>query len=349
MDFKNYVKMMLEAEKSKDQDEKKSKDQDEDEDEEDQNDEDYDDNEEQDEEQETVKTNENGCTGSEASCKTNEASCNTNNKKCKKEISLKESMKYLAGNSENVILEEEVVLCEDIKNNSVSKYLAKLAKKAEKEAAKYAKKGVPEAARTSKKAASSLKEASNKIYKCEVRYKAGDVFAKKEYKQLCKQYSKELKGLGKTARGLKGLVLTLLAGTLLLATVGTTVTANANADGGITDKIDTAINSFKEGNTKDGFKTLKDIGENNINFVKSVINGEQFEGTDWGTKKKDMEAIRDGWQSAAEKENNLGTKIGRGIRNTAEDAAKGIKDFWRGAVDEPKKAIRGLKQGLSGK
>lgn len=314
MDFKNYVRMMLEADKAKDQDEEKAESQD------DSNEEDEDEDEE--DEQASVNTNKGGCTGSEASCNTNKggcagskASCDTDEDddedededddddedkcpdcgkspcECKKNKSLKESMiyssNYLNGKTNNTLTEEVKILTEDIKNNSASKYLAKLAKKAEKEAAKYEKKGAKEAAQISKKSASALKEASNKLYKCETRYKAGDVMAKKEYKKICKQYSSELKNLGRTARGFKGLLFTLLAGTLALGSIGTTVVANADADGGFSSKIEDAIEKFKQGKKSEGLSILKDIGENDKNYIKSVISGEKFEGS---SLKADMEA-----------------------------------------------------------
>lgn len=367
MDFKNYVRMMLEAEKAKDQDEERTEDQD-DEDEDDDSDEDEDD-----EAQASVKTNKTGCTGGEASCKTDDddedddeddedededekcPDCGKSPCECKKE-NLKEAMiysaRYARGEKQAVLSEETRILCEDIKNNSASKYLSKLSKKAEKEAAKYSKKGMSKEAATSKKAASALKEASNKLYKCETRYKAGDPTAKKEYKAICKQYSKELKTLGKTARGLKGLVFTLISGTILLGAVGTTVVAN-NADGGIIDKISRAITEFKGGDTKRGLSILGDIAENDKNFVKSVVDGSEFKGTDWAGKKADFDAQDAGWDNAAHRDNNIGYKAGKAIGDTARAAGKGVKDTWRGLTQGASKSIedtsRGLKQGLSGK
>lgn len=358
MDFKKYVKMMLEAEKAKDQDEEKAKDQ------EDSDEDDTDDDDE--EEQSSVKT---GCTGSEASCDTededededeedsdddeedsdDDEDDKNEDKKEKKGLSLKESMiyssKYISGNTtSNVMTEETRVLVEGIKDNSASKYLAKLAKKAEKEAARYTKKGASEAAKTSKKAASALKEASNKIYKCETRYQAGDVTAKREYKQLCKQYSKELKGLGKTAKGLKGLLFTLAAGTVLLGAIGTTVAANANADGGIVNKIETAMKEFKSGNTKQGLKYLGDVAENDKNFVKSIISGDKFEGTDFAGKVADVEAKKAGWADAAERykytEEGLGGAIKKG-KQTMKDFADGFGKYYKGASEVFEKTAKG--------
>lgn len=347
MDFKNYVRMMLEADKAKDQDEEKAESQDDsDEEEDEEEDEDED-------EQASVNTNKNGCTGSEASCNTNKggckgskASCDTDDDddddddeddeddddddkcpdcgkspcECKKNKSLKESMiyssNYLNGKTNNTLTEEVKILTEDIKNNSASKYLAKLAKKAEKEAVKYEKKGVKEAAQISKKSASALKEASNKLYKCEIRYKAGDVMAKKEYKKICKQYSSELKNLGRTARGFKGLLFTLLAGTLALGAIGTTVVANADADGGFSSKIEDAIGKFKQGKQSEGLSILKDIGENDKNFIKSVISGEKFEGS---SLKADMEAREYNWKDAAIKK----------VKQIYNDSKEGFKNAYK--------------------
>lgn len=341
MDFKNYVRMMLEADKAKDQDEEKAESQD---------DSDEEDEDEDEEEQASVNTNKNGCTGSEASCNTNKggcknskASCDTDDDEdedddedkcpdcgkspceCKKNKSLKESMiyssNYLNGKTNNTLTEEVKILTEDIKNNSASKYLAKLAKKAEKEAAKYEKKGFKDAAQTSKKAASALKEASNKLYKCETRYKAGDVMAKKEYKKICKQYSSELKNLGRAARGFKGLLFTLLAGTLALGAIGTTVVANADADGGFSSKIEDAIGKFKQGKQSEGLSILKDIGENDKNYIKSVISGEKFEGSSLKADMEaaDMEAREYNWKDAA-------IKKGKQIYN---DFKEGFKNAYK--------------------
>lgn len=346
MDFKNYVRMMLEADKAKDQDEEKAESQD-----------DSDEEDEDEEEQASVNTNKNGCTGSEASCNTNKggctgskASCDTDEDddeddddedkcpdcgkspcECKKNKSLKESMiyssNYLNGKTNNTLTEEVKILTEDIKNNSASKYLAKLAKKAEKEAAKYEKKGAKEAAQISKKSASALKEASNKLYKCETRYKAGDVMAKKEYKKICKQYSSELKNLGRTARGFKGLLFTLLAGTLALGAIGTTVVANADADGGFSSKIEDAIGKFKQGKQSEGLSILKDIGENDKNFIKSVISGEKFEGTDYSGLKADMEAAGMEAREHSWKDTVSGAiKKGKQVYN---DFKKGFKNAYK--------------------
>ena len=347
MDFKNYVRMILEADKAKDQDEERAEDEDENEDEEDSDDEEDED----DEEQASVKTKkEQAQTGAEPSVKTKCCSvCGKEPCVCgSKKKSLKESIIYSAKYSsntltENVLSEETRILVEGIKNNSASKYLSKLAKKAEKEAAKYEKKGWKDEAKTSKNAAKALKEASNKLYRAETRYQAGDVSAKKEYKQICKQYSSELKNLGKTARGLKGLLFTLVSGVILLGAVGTTVAAN----GELTDKISTAINNFKEGRTDMGLKTLGDIAENDKNFVKSVISGEKFAGTDWAGKKGDMEAQAAGWASAAERkhytEEGLGGAVGKASK-AVRDFGKGFADTYKGGAEVVEKSLKGAKE-----
>ena len=363
MDFKNYVRMMLEADKAKDQDEERAEDQDDsDEDE----DEDEDSNE--DEEQASVETK-NGCTGSEASMKTkngcagSKASCNTDedededededDEKCPdcgkspcecKKKNLKEAMiysaRYARGEKTSVLTEETRILCEDIKNNSASKYLSKLSKKAEKEAAKFAKRGMTKEAATSKKAASTLKEASNKLYKCETRYKNGDPTAKKEYKSICKQYSKELKNLGKTARGIKGLLFTLISGTVLLGAVGTTVVSNED----LIEKIQRAVEEFKNGNTKRGFSALGDIAENDKNFINSVITGEKFEGTDFEGKVADWDAQKKGWADAAEQRKYTEEGLGGFIKKTKQTA----KEFFSGAINTYKDGGENVKKTLKG-
>lgn len=366
MDFKNYVRMMLEADKAKDQDEERAEDEDEDED-------DSDEDEDEDEEQASVETK-NGCTGSEASMKTrngcagSKASCNTDedededddkddendeDEKCPdcgkspcecKKKNLKEAMiysaRYARGEKTSVLTEETRILCEDIKNNSASKYLSKLSKKAEKEAAKFAKRGMTKEAATSKKAASTLKEASNKLYKCETRYKNGDPTAKKEYKSICKQYSKELKNLGKTARGIKGLLFTLISGTVLLGAVGTTVVSNE----GLIEKIQRAVEEFKNGNTKRGFSVLGDIAENDKNFINSVITGEKFEGTDFEGKVADWDAQKEGWKDAAEQRKYTEEGPGGFIKKTKQTA----KDFFSGAINTYKGSGENFKKILKG-
>ena len=368
MDFKNYVRMMLEADKAKDQDEERAEDEDDSDEDEDDSDED------EDEEQASVETK-NGCTGSEASMKTrngcagSKASCNTDedededededddkdneDEKCPdcgkspcecKKKNLKEAMiysaRYARGEKTSVLTEETRILCEDIKNNSASKYLSKLSKKAEKEAAKFAKRGMTKEAATSKKAASTLKEASNKLYKCETRYKNGDPTAKKEYKSICKQYSKELKNLGKTARGIKGLLFTLISGTVLLGAVGATVVSNE----GLIEKIQRAVEEFKNGNTKRGFSVLGDIAENDKNFINSVITGEKFEGTDFEGKVADWDAQKEDWKDAAEQrkytEEGLGGAIKKG-KQTIKDFVSGFANTYKGAGENVKKIIKG--------
>lgn len=330
MDFKNYVRMMLEADKAKDQDEERAEDQD-DSDE----DEDEDSDEDEDEEQASVETK-NGCTGSEASMKTkngcagSKASCNTDededededneDEKCPdcgkspcecKKKNLKEAMIYSAryGEKQNVMTEETRVLVEGIENNSASKYLAKLAKKAEKSAAKYGKKNAPEAAEISKKAAATLKEASNKLYKCETRYQAGDVSAKREYKKLCKQYSSELKAISKKKIPIKGLLATIVAGVLMLGAIG--VTTQANAD--LSEKINSAMNLFKDGNIKDGMNRLGDIKTANEEYIKNVFN------------------------------NNTLPEIGEKITKKATEQIDGIKSSGRNAIDRVKDEIENVK------
>lgn len=384
MDFKNYVRMMLEAENAKDKNEK-AKDQDEDSDDED------DENEDEDFEA-TVKT---GCNGGEASTDTDDdedddsddnddegdecPDCGKKPCECKKR-SLKEAMiyssRYIGGEKTEIMTEETRVLVEGINDNSASKYLSKLAKRAEKDAARYAKKEKKSEADTAKKAAKSLKEASAKLYKCETRYKSGDVSAKKEYKQICKQYSNELKKLGKGARGLKGLIFTLLAGTVLLGGIG--ITAASNED--IIEKLEYGFQ-----NKEKMPDILKDIGKNNklafddilkdvkgikgegegFDKVKDVANkvkgaiedasdkvknrnaldkdgymGNQSER--WAGKKADWDAQKDGWDNAADREGNLGYKAGKAVGK----AVKGTKEFFKEVGKEMGKTSKGISQGF---
>lgn len=354
-DFKNYVRMMLEAEKAKDQDEGA----------EDQNDEDEDDSDEdeddEDEKEASVKTKTTGC---EASTDTDDDSddddsdededdeddsdddedekkcpkCGKSPCECKKGNPIRESVMRLASNSygNSVISEEVMVLNEGIKNNSASKYLSKLAKRAEKEAAKFEKKGVKEAAATSKKAAKSLKEASNKLYKCEVRFQGGDASAKREYKMICKQYSKELKGLGKTARGIKGLVFTLVAGALLLGAVGTTVMANDD----LIKHLDNAIK------TKD-VNVFKQIAKNDTTFIKNVLTGSTDKSVDLGDVAAETSAKRAGWESAAERKKYTEEGLGGAIKKakeTAEDFGKGFSNFYKGTNEVLEKTAKGAKE-----
>ena len=371
MDFKNYVRMMLEADKAKDQDEERAEDENEDE-------EDSDDEEdEDDEEQASVKTSKTGCTGGEASADTEdddeddedddsdedddddeeeedsnkEQKCSVCGKSpcaCKKGNSLRESaIRYSRDNfTGSILTEEEMVLCEDIRNNSASKYLSKLAKRAEKEAAKYSKKGMSNEAATSKKVAASFKEASNKLFKCETRYKNGDASAKREYKSICKQYSKELKTLGKTARGLKGLIFTLVSGAILLGAVGTTVIAN-EADGGIISKISDAISNFKSGNTERGLKVLSDVAENDKKWISSVVNGTNFKATDYAGKKADWAAQDKGWADAAEQHKYTEEGLGGAIKKTkqaAKDFGSGFSKYYKGANEAIGKTLKGAKE-----
>ena len=388
MDFKNYVKMMLEAEKAEDKN-KKAEDEDSEEDsEEDETDEE--------EKEASVKTKK-GCTGCEASDNTEdsedekeddsedekedsedekEASC------CTKKPSLREEMmmtsknmngksytlkaeasiprtkimedlmnnsrkisSYNAKQNKQILVEE--VFTEGIKNNSASRYLAKLAKRAEKEAAKYESKGAKDAAKVSKKAASSLKEASNKLYKCETRYQAGDVSAKKEYKQICKEYSKELKNMGRGVKGLKALIFTLVAGAVLLGGIG--LTAAANDD--IIDKLNTGfknpekfpeiakglavndkvaiegiLNNVKEGK---GIEGVKDA----LNNAKERAGDDYFDKagkiTNWAKQKSDWEAQKDGWDSAADRDNNWGFKTGKKAGETVKSGKEALKQFGK--------------------
>lgn len=190
-------------------------------------------------------------------------------KTCKK--SLRESIQYSARYSNNTIseqfdkniLNEAMILNENINNNSASKILAKLAKKAEIEAAKYANKDDTEKANIAKQAASNLREASKKLFQCESRYQMGDTPAKVEYKKICKEYKGILeKAAKKTIAGrLKRLALVSVGATAVLGLLGTTAFANEK----VLEKLQYGIS-----NPKHFLDVLKDIGENNSTFIKSV-------------------------------------------------------------------------------
>lgn len=338
MDFKNYVRMMLEAEKAEDQDKKKAEDQDE----EDETDDDEEDDDE--DAQASVRTR---CTGCEASADADEDDGEDDEdddsededdgeddedddeeKKSSCKTSLKESMIYSARalngyNHSTVLSEETRVLVEGINNNSASKYLAKLAKRAEKEGAKFAKKGWKEEAAKSKKAASALKEASNKLYRCETRYKAGDVSAKKEYKQVCRQYSKELKNIGKGARGLKGLIFTVLAGSLLLGSIG--VTAAANDD--IIDKLNYG---FQNKEKMPGI--LKGLAINDKNAIADIL-GNLKNGDYEKIGADDVKGIKD-YESGYEAGKGIGEKIARNAGKAKDAVKKGLDNAKEHAGDK---------------
>ena len=320
MDFKNYVRMMLEAENAKDKNEK-AKDQDEDSDDEDEE------NEEDEDFEATVNT---GCDGHEASADTDDdddddddddedecPDCGKSPCECKKR-SLKEAMiyssRYIGGEKAEVMTEETKVLVEGINDNSASKYLSKLAKRAEKDAARYTKKGKKSEADTAKKAAKSLKEASAKLYKCETRYKAGDVSAKKEYKQICKQYSSELKNLGKGARGLKSLIFTLLAGSALLGGIGLTVASNDD----IIEKLEYGFQ-----NKEKMPEILTSIGKNTKGAFGEIL--DKLEGT-----KAEGDSFLD-------KAKDVSKKVGKAVKDTSDEMKNGNafdKDGYMGNQSE---------------
>lgn len=344
MDFKNYVRMMLEAEKAEDQDKEKAEDQDEDEED------DSDENEDDDEAQASVKTK---CTGCEASTDTDDEDDSDEDddeddsdedddedEKPKAE-SLRESMirssNYLTGSQySNVLTEETRVLVEGIENNSASKYLAKLSKKAEKEAAKFSKKGAKDAAAQAKKAAASLKEASNKLYRCETKYKAGDVTAKKEYKQICKQYSKELKTMGKGVKGFKTLIFTVLAGSVLLGAIGLTATANND----LIDKLNYGFQnkdkmpSILKGIAVNDKKAIEDILHNlkNAEYEKGVGNDLKNAATNANRAYKSGLDSHDHW--AKEDLESAGEKVSKNLSKAKEAVKKGLDSAKAHAGDK---------------
>lgn len=371
VDFKSYVKAMLaESDKCKDSE----------------CDDETEDSDNEDDEEDSCKT---GTTGSEASCKTKkcsaeadddetedsdeedeeddeEASCRTKKCACKTEMGLKESMlyssEYISDEPQNVMTEEVRVLCEGIKNNSVSKYLTKLSQKAEKEYAKYERKGDTQKAKTAKEASKEFKEASNKIYRCETRYQQGDPAAKVEYKQLCKQYSAGLKSIGKTARGVKGVLLTVLAGVVLLGTIG--VTANANEDvisklqSGFVDKTkmpDILMDLAK--NDKAYVKKMVPIIADNVgktagkvgNGIRDVARGVSgkvggaFD--DLGDKIESSKEARDDAKRAALKAAHDAELLAPGEK--ARETVGKVKDFADDTTAKVKGVVKGTLKGLS--
>lgn len=399
MDFKSYVRMILESnEKAKDKD--KEAEDEEDLDDED-SEEDCEDDCEDDEKKAAVKT---GCTAAEASADTDcededseedddeedsedededddsdEKKASVKDKKkcpdcgkcpcaCVKTPSLKEavlmSAGYLNNKSEGVMTEEVRVLVEGIKNNSVSRYLSKLAKKAEKEAAKWTKKGDKEKASVSKKAASAMKEASNKIYSCETRYDAGDVSAKREYKQLCRQYSAQLKNLGKGSKRVFGTLAAVLAGAVLLGGVGLTAVANDD----IIDKLNYGFQNkdklpaILSGMAKKNGQALGDLvsalkgGEDAegttgerlagaINKIKANADAKGFnsEGrvVDWKGQKADWDAQKAGYRDSSEQDEyeRFGKKVGEKISD--------VKKKFGGTITGIKKTAKGTASGLA--
>lgn len=377
VDFKSYVKAMLaESDKCKDSE----------------CDDETEDSDNEDDEEDSCKTKKYSCktgtTGSEASCKTKkcsaeadddetedsedsedsdeeddeEASCRTKKCACKTEMGLKESMlyssEYISDEPQNVMTEEVRVLCEGIKNNSVSKYLTKLSQKAEKEYAKYERKGDTQKAKTAKEASKEFKEASNKIYRCETRYQQGDPAAKVEYKQLCKQYSAGLKSIGKTARGVKGVLLTVLAGVVLLGTIG--VTANANEDvisklqSGFADKtkmpdilMDLAKNdkAYVEKMVPviaDNFGRTALKARNGIKDVAGKV-GDAFD--DLGDKIERSKEARDDAKRAALKAAHDAELLAPGEK--ARETVGKVKDFADDTTAKAKGVVKGALKGLS--
>lgn len=378
----------------------KAKDKDENAEDEEELDDEEDDSDEDDEEKEaTVKT---GCTGAEASADTDneedsdedeEDSDDRDNEEKKASVkdkkkcpecgknpcvctkpSLKEailqSSGYLSGSSKGVMTEEVRVLVEGIENNSVSKYLSKLSKKAEKEAAKWTRKGDKEKASVSKKAASTLKEASNKIYKCEARYQAGDVSAKREYKQLCRQYSAQLKNMGKGSKRVFGTLAAVLAGAVLLGGVGLTVVANddiidklnygfQNKDklpqilSGMAKKNGQAlgdlVDALKSGEAGEGLEATKERLADTVEKIKSKADEKAFnkEGraVNWEGQKADWNAQKEGYRNSTEQEKYeaFGRKAGEKVKELKDKTSGTVKGLTKSITGTVKGVGKGLK------
>ena len=133
---------------------------------------------------------------------------------------------------------------------------------------------------------------------------------------------------------------TLISGTVLLGAVGTTVVSNE----GLIEKIQRAIEEFKNGSIKRGFSVLGDIAENDKNFINSVITGEKFEGTDFEGKVADWDAQKKGWKDAAEQRKY--TEEGPGgfikkTKQTAKDFISGFANTYKGTGENFKKTLKG--------
>lgn len=273
MDFKSYTRMLLNEKKAKDEDLKA-----EDENIDDEEEVDDEEDEAEDEKESSVKTKKRktcagGCTGSEAMASVSDdddgnegddgeaEDGDDDDDDDKKEKSKKKTMKesildctrYTYGELINEEADRAHLISESIKNGSASKFLSKMAKKSEKEADKMISKGKKEEAKVARDISKKLKEASFKIYKTEEEYKAGTPGAKAEYKRLCRQYSSELKKMGKGAKFLKVTLRVLVACAALLGLVSLTGFANADA-------IEQLENGVKNGNLPEtlGGMAIKD-------------------------------------------------------------------------------------------
>ena len=180
-------------------------------------------------------------------------------------MTLKEEMiyssNYIAGNESQLLNEENKVICESIKNSSVSKFLDKQAKKIYSEALKLKEDNRKEEYNKAKELSETFKKAANDIRETELNYKSGDPLAKKEYKKLCKKYSNLLKEKGIFAKTLAGIA-GVIASIVLLGNLG--LTALANDD--IFERIKEGI---KEGNLPEVLKTMR---IKNIGAVMTLVN-----------------------------------------------------------------------------
>lgn len=353
INFKDYVRMSLKEsnEKAKNQKEDETS---EDEDEDDENtedeaaDEESEDEDSDDEEEASVKDDvcpKCGkkpcvCTKGKASVKQD----TTGKEACVKENHLREEMQSYFNRDVSTISEETKVLCESIKNNSASKFLSKLASKAEREAARYAGKD-PAKSKQAKKVASDLKEASNKLYKCESNYQAGDPTAKREYKKICKQYSQELKQLGRTSKGIKKVLAITLAGAVLLGAVGLTSASND----AIIEKL-----SYGFKNPDKLPKILGDMAKSDAQTIKNLAVSLKDSGTkehlkanlgiDYADAK---ERAKQGAKDFAKNTTDWAAQE-KGYKSAAEQ--KEYEKFGKAAgevVNKGKKAIKGAKEGFT--
>ena len=78
-----------------------------------------------------------------------------------------------------------------------------------------------------------------------------------------------------------------------------------------------------------------------------MITGEKFVGSDWGEKKADMDAVKNGWANAEERrrytEEGLGGAIKK-TKQTVKDFTKGFTDYYKGGAEEIAKTAKGAKE-----
>lgn len=345
MDFKNYVRLVLEKENGKDEDKKKKtckkcgaeSDELEDgvcpgcADEDDDDDEDF---------EPSVK---NGTTGREPSvcCGKKRPSVEDDEDededddddedegcKTKKGNSLKESILATSRSlcESTAHSEKAELISEGIRSGSASKYMFKLAKKAEKEAAKAAKKGDQEAVKAAKNVAKKLREGGNKIQSAETSYKEGNPAAKIEYKKLCGEYSKYLKSASRVAGGItKGLLITIAAGVGVLGAMA----GMSYAEGGKREflgDVEDIYDGIVKGKFKSVKKGFKSIASNDKDFIDGIldkITGKETSKSLFSSAGKDAKSAAEKFGKGVKK---AGKELGDKISGKASKAGKAISD-----------------------